>query len=143
MSHITEIETVVNDLDALAEAAKRLGGELVRDQKSYRWFGRWVGDTPAPPDLKVEDMGKCHHAIRIKGCNYEVGVTRKADGSFRLQFDYYDGALNRAIGGPKAPKLMQAYAVEKAKAEARRKGHLVMAERVLADGTIRLQLGVR
>jgi len=42
MSHIVEVNLLVQDLNALHRACHRLGLELVRGQQTYRWYGRSV-----------------------------------------------------------------------------------------------------
>ena len=65
MSHISKIELVIHSLEDLKEACRQLGFEFMENQKTYKWFGRWVGDTPLPEGVKIEDIGKCDHAIRV------------------------------------------------------------------------------
>lgn len=123
MSHVTEIKTEIKDLDALATAAEKLGMEFVRDQKSYRWYGQYVGDAPLPEGMTEADLGKCEHALRVKekpGA-YEVGVIKAKNGKgYTLLFDYWDegkGLMNHI--GDNAGKLTQRYAAEAAIKQAR------------------------
>ena len=88
MSHISKIELVIHSLEDLKEACRQLGFEFMENQKTYKWFGRWVGDTPLPEGVKIEDIGKCDHAIRVPGCAYEVGVIKRGD-HYILLWDYY------------------------------------------------------
>ena len=128
MSHISKIELVIHSLDDLKEACRKLGFEFVEGQKSYRWYGRWVGDTPMPEGINVEDLGKCDHAIRIPGCLYEIGVVKQND-RYILLWDYYSvGGLSEKIG-PNAGRLKQAYTVARVTKEARRKGYRVMEKK--------------
>jgi hypothetical protein len=141
MSHVSDIKVVVDDLDALAAAAARLGGELVLGQKTYAWWGRWVGDTPLPDGVSEADLGRCDHAIRFPGCTYEVGVTAIGDGTYKLQFDYWSsGGLAARLGGADAPRLVQAYGIERGIAQARALGYPVIGEEVEADGTVHVLL---
>lgn len=139
MSHIVKIETKIKDLVALKLACKSLGFEFVEGQRTYAWFGRWVGDTPMPEGLKVEDLGKCTHAIRVPGAKYEVGVMSTSSG-YELRWDYFSsGGLLARLGGQKAGRLVQAYAVEKTKREASRRGQVVKTQ-TLSDGSVKLTL---
>ena len=122
MSHISKIELEVKDLGSLERACSRLGLALVKDQKTFKWFGR-------------ED-GKCDHAIKVPGANYEIGVI-KGRTSFDLQCDYYDPAIEQTIGR-NGGLLKQAYAVERTKAEARRKGYTIIEKKT--DSGIRLHV---
>ena len=124
MSHISKIELEVNDLGTLGNACSRLGLELIKGQKTFKWFG--------------SEDGKCDHAIRVPKANYEIGVI-KAGNAFELQCDYYDQAIGKAIG-QKGGLLKQAYAVERTRAEARRKGYTVI-EKTTPQG-IRLQVQI-
>ncbi|TAK09316.1 MAG: DUF1257 domain-containing protein [Candidatus Manganitrophaceae bacterium] len=141
MSHITKIDIEVTDLTALKAACRRLGFTVVDGQKTYRWYGRPVGEAPLPEGLSIENLGRCDHAISIPGAEYEIGV-RAEKGGYRLLWDSYErGGLEQRVGKG-AGLLKQAYGIEKAKLEARRKGYSVYESRK-TDGaiTLRIQLG--
>lgn len=143
MSHITKIEIEVTDLAALKAACRRLGFTFVEGKETYAWFGRFVGDAPLPEGVSVEELGKCDHAIEVPGARYEIGI-RAQKGGFRLLWDsWVAGGLEQKIG-KNAGLLKQAYGIEKAKIEARRKGYSVYESRK-ADGsiTLKIQLGGR
>lgn len=141
MSHVATIDVVITDLQSLKDACKARGWVFVEGQRKYRWYGTWVGDTPMPAGMTKADLGKCDHAIKIPGCTYEVGVVRQPDDTYGLAWDYWGtGGLVKALGGQKAPKLVQAYATEKMKNEARRMDYALESEEVMADGTVRLRL---
>jgi len=123
MSHISKIELEVKDLTILSQACAQMGLCLIRDQKSYRWYG---------------EKAQCDHAICVPGADYEVGVVR-ADGHYELKCDFYDRQLAEAIG-KKGGLLKQAYAVAKTKIEARRKGCSVLERRT--ETGIRLSVRV-
>lgn len=144
MSHVCTIDLEVKDLDALAEAAKRLGLELVRGQTSYRWYGQHVGDYPLPQGFEKDDMGHCEHALRIPGSDtaYEVGVVRRRDGrpGYTLLWDFYAGGEGlQAKIGPGAKLLKREYAAVVAVRQAQRSGFRVNEVRQ-QDGSIRLLL---
>jgi len=123
MSHISKIELEVRDFEVLGAACKRLKLELVKGRKTFKWYGKAAG---------------CDHAIRVPGADYEIGV-RKAGGLYELNCDYYDPHIEKAIG-KQGGLLKQAYAVQKAKVEARKKGYSVM-ERQTRTG-IRLHVRI-
>jgi hypothetical protein len=116
MSHVVQMKIQISDLDALDRACRKRGLELVRDQKTYKWWGRSVGDYPIPEGFTAQDLGKCDHAIRIPGnqTSYEIGVVKSRTGpGYVLLFDFY-GQEQTLV--PKVGKdgglLGQAYATE-------------------------------
>ena len=66
------------------------------------------------------------------------GSTR-VNGIYELECDYYDRNIGKAIG-EKGGLLKQAYAVEKTKTEARRKGYSVIEKQT--DTGIRLHVRI-
>jgi hypothetical protein len=122
MSHISKIELEVKDLGALARACIRLGLKLVKGQKTFKWYG--------------QEDGKCDHAIKVPGATYEIGVI-KTGNALELQCDYFENAIGQAIGQT-GGLLKQAYAVERTKSEARRKGYIVIEK--TTDSGIRLHV---
>lgn len=109
MSHLVKIELEINDLSCLKKACKRLGFQFTDNQKTYAWYGR---------------SEKCDHAIKVPDCKYEVGVIKKGT-KYELMWDSYSvGGLNNKIGKD-GGLLKQAYAVERAKHEAIKKGYSV------------------
>jgi len=113
MSHISKIELEVRDLRTLRQACTRLGLNMLEGKKTFKWYG--------------QEDGRCDHAIRVPGASYEIGVV-KAGGAFELQCDYWDSAIGKVIGRP-GGLLKQAYAVERAKTEARRKGYSIIEKK--------------
>lgn len=110
MSHISDLAMAFNDLDALEKAAaSHHGGTLVRGATSYKWVGRWYGDSPVPRSLfgtnqqeylrvcslpyqeqkaYMENLlGKCAHKITFPGHTYEVGVV-DVEGNLLLVWDW-------------------------------------------------------
>src|SRR5690242_4399839 len=114
MSHVALIDIEVHDLDALQAVAEMLGMELRRDQKTYHWFGKHVGDYPLPAGFTKEDLGKCDAALVVKPDTkrtwtqnvalngkdvgpqfqpYEIGVAKAKDGrpGYVLLWDFWAG----------------------------------------------------
>ena len=112
MSHISKIELEVKDLGVLGNACARLGLELLKEKRTFKWYGK---------------EAECDHAISVSGADYEIGVMR-TDGRYELQCDFYDRNIETAIGN-QGGLLKQAYAVEKTRIEARKKGYSVMERR--------------
>lgn len=130
MSHISEIQTVIRDLDALASAAKELGLELMRGQQSFRGYeGRRYG---------------CLHALRLEGARqgaYEVGVVPASEdgGGYKLLWDKFQDDLPVRLGED-GERLQQAYAAAVTLKQVNAEGYRVMERSVRADGTILLKV---
>jgi hypothetical protein len=115
MSHTSQIELEVTDLGALEEAAKSLGLEYIKGQKTFRQF--------------AGQNGRCQHAIRVPNNSQamEIGVSETGrPGRFRLETDFY----NRGYGlqdfvGQDAMRLKQAYTTEYTKRQWKKKGFKV------------------
>ena len=167
MSHIVTIKTEFRSLPAIEAACRRLGWTFRPNQKTYQWFGQWMGDSPLPEELltpeilvqlknlnaaerskfMTEFMGNGDHAISVPGCSYEIGVLARADAQGRsrylLAYDYWSsGGLARAMPTKEGdPNLFaQAYAIEAAKLQAVLEGYSI-EEHTQNNGTIVLTLG--
>jgi hypothetical protein len=123
MSHISKIELEVKDLGILGQACRKLGLEFIKGQLNFRWYGK---------------KARCDHAIKVPGADYEIGVISRS-GRYELNCDFYDRNIEKIIGN-QGGLLKQAYAVEKTKIEARRKGYSVL-ERQTNTG-IRLRVRI-
>jgi hypothetical protein len=116
MSHIVVIETRVYDAAALIAACRRLG----------------VAE-PVHGNVRLFSGEATGLSVMLPGWRYPI-VVDTADGS--IKYDNYEGRW----GDPeKLGRLLQMYAVEKAKIEARKKGYCV-TEQARQDGSIVLQI---
>ena len=116
MSHLVTVKTQVKDAVALAAACRRLGlAEPVRETVQL-FSGQAIG-----------------LAVRLPNWQYPVVVDIEV-GS--VHFDDYNGAWGDRR---QVDQLLQAYSVEKARLEARKKGFSVN-ETALQDGSIKLQI---
>lgn len=151
MSHIATVDLEVHDLDALAEAAARVGLELVYGQETYRWYGTNVSNYPLPTGFTTADLGKCEHAIRIPPGDvpaggmrpYEIGIARRRDGEpgYLLLWDYWAGGYGlQERAGPNCEFLSREYAGITATREAMQHGFMLGDEQRFEDGSIRLEL---
>jgi hypothetical protein len=118
MSHIVNIKTKVTDPAALAAACRRLGL-----------------DEPVAGTAQLYSAEAAGLIVKLPGWLYPI-VADTATGEVR--FDNYGGCWGQRS---ELDKLLQMYAVEKAKVEARRAGH-GLTEQTLADGSIKLTLQV-
>jgi hypothetical protein len=127
LSHISKIELEIKSLDALIQACTRLGFTFVKNQKTYEWYGRWVGDSPLPQGITKEDLGTCDHAIKVPECSYEIGVVKK-NNTYQLLYDSWESRLIMAIGR-NAGILKQAYTTEVVRYDAKMKGYRIIEKK--------------
>ncbi len=139
MSHISKIELEIQSLEDLKLACKRLGFIFQENQKTYQWYGRFVGDSPIPEGINIEDLGKCDHAIKVPECTYEIGVVKRGSKYILLWDSWHTGGLEKKIG-PDAGLLKQAYTIERIRHEAKRKKYQV--KEIQNDQSMRLVLRV-
>jgi hypothetical protein len=118
LSHVVEIKTEIRDEAAVKAACTRLQIPTP-EHKTVRLFNATA-------------TGLC---IQLPGWSYPV-VANLATG--QLQYDNYNGHWGEQ---KHLNSFLQAYAVEKAKIEARKKGHSVSETR-LQDGSIRVTVRV-
>ena len=118
MSHIVTIQTQVRDPIAVSAACRRLGWPKAATGKAKLFNGEVEGVIVQVPDWRYPIV-----------CDTKTGT---------LNYDNYEGAW----GDPaRLDAFLQAYAVEKAKIEARKRGHSV-TEQPLANGAIKLTVHV-
>ena len=118
MSHIVTIKTEIHDPTALAAACRRLGlAEPVRG-KAKLFTSEAEGLIVNLPDWR-----------------YPVVIDTE---SRQIHYDNYQQQWGKQA---ELDRLLQAYAVEKARLEARRAGHTV-TETCLQDGSVKLTIQV-
>jgi len=118
VSHIVQIQTEVRDATAVRAACQRLGLAQPVHRKVRLFSAEATGLAVELPDWR-----------------YPV-VCDLASGQFK--FDNFGGHWGKQA---ELDRLLQAYACEKAKIEARKRGHSV-TEQPLADGSIKLTIQV-
>ena len=118
MSHIVSIQTEVRDAAAVRAACHRLGLAEPVEGKTRLFSGEVTGLAVKLPDWAYPVV-----------CDTVSG---------RIRFDNFNGLWGDQ---QHLDRFLQAYACEKAKIEARRKGHAV-TEQQLADGSIKLSIQV-
>ena len=116
MSHIVTIEAEVRDRLAVEAACRRVGLGPPTEGTAHLFSGEASGLLVQLPDWRYPVV-----------CDTSSG---------RLQYDNFGG---RWGAQEELDQLMQAYAVEMAKLQARRQGHGV-TEQELADGSIRVSI---
>ena len=115
MSHTVTIKTTITDIQAIQAACHRL--KLAQ---------------PTQGEVRLFDRIASGIGVQLDGWRFPICV--EPDGN--LLFDHFGGFW----GVPeKLDQFQQAYAVEKAKLEARKQGYQY-SESVMADGSIRLNV---
>jgi hypothetical protein len=118
VSHIVKIKTQVRDPAAVQAACKRLGLNEPVHGKTKLFSGRVTG-----------------LAVQLQGWHYPVVFDTT---TAQAHFDNFNGHWGDQ---KELDRFLQAYAVEKAKLEARKKGHSV-TEQALANGSIKVSIQV-
>ncbi len=118
MSHIVQIKTEVRDALAVQAACQRLGL-----------------DAPVLGTVTLFATEASGLLVRLTGWIYPVVFDTR---SGQVRFDNYGGRWGEQV---QLDRFLQAYAVEKTKIEARRKGHTVF-EQTLDNGSIKLTVTV-
>jgi hypothetical protein len=137
-SHVVSIKTEFRDLEAVKRACKELGLVFKENQKTIRWYGKFMNDYDGEDaayklGIKPEQYGTCDHAIEVPNSDYDVGLLRNPETKgYKLYFDFWGShgkAIQEAIG-KNGEKLLQYYAAAKVQMEAKLKGYLVQRKPV-------------
>ena len=133
MSHYSEVLIELTDEGCLVAALERLGfkGKVEVHKEAQVLYG-YQGDMRAQ---------KAHVIIRrqhVGPAANDLGFERQADSKYRVWVSEYDQKYNK-YDDAWMGRLKQAYGVEKARIEAKKKGYRV-SEHKLDDGRIRLVL---
>jgi hypothetical protein len=118
MSHVVQIQAEVRDPVAIRAAC-----------------GRLVLPEPVYGEAQLYNSRAIGWAVRLPGWRYPVVCDVEAA---KIAYDNFGGRWGEKR---QLDRFLQGYAVEKARLEARRKGHTV-TEQALADGSIKLVIQV-
>ena len=118
MSHIVEIKTEVRDPVAIRAACQRL-----------------TVPEPVFGEVKLFSTSATGWAVQLPEWRYPVVCDVN---TAKIAYDNFEGRWGEQVH---LDRFLQGYAVEKARLEARRKGHTV-TEQALADGSIKLTVSV-
>ncbi len=118
MSHIVKIESEIRDLTSLIAACRRLAIAEPRRETARLYSGEATGYCVHLPHWRYPVV-----------CDLENG---------RVTFDNFRGSWGEQV---ELDRLMQAYAVERTRLEAQRKGHC-LSESKMASGAIKLTIHV-
>lgn len=125
MSHMNVYRTAVFNLEAVAEACRRLGLTFAPHQTQARFYR--------------DQEDSCDHAILIPNSRHEVGLRKQDDGSYALVMDEYDQTL-KTLMGEQGHRFMQHYGIAAAILEYQQTpGIQFLGETTLENGTIQLQ----
>lgn len=116
MSHVVTIATEIRDLEALRAACRRLKLQEPTYETVQLFSAKATGQCVRLPDWRYPAV-----------CCLETG---------QIEFDIFEG---RWGSEGELDRLLQGYAVEKARIEARRRGHSLV-EQQLQDGSIKLTI---
>jgi hypothetical protein len=131
MSHYSEVSIEITDQACLVAALERLGfkGKVEVHQDAQPLYG-YMADRRSQ---------QAHVIIRrqhVGQAANDLGFECQANGKYRIWVSEFDGQHN-GYGEAWMGKLKQAYGVEKARVEAKKKGYQV-SEQKFDDGRIRL-----
>lgn len=116
MSHIVQIKTQVRDAAAVEAACRRLGLKMPLRRTAKLFSGEASGLT-----------------VELPGWQYPVVIDT---GSGKISYDNFGGRWGEQR---QFDAFIQSYAVEKARIEARKRGHSV-TEQKLPDGSVKLTI---
>jgi hypothetical protein len=81
MSHQTKIKSIIKDERAAIKAAKKLGFEVLKNQKWRVYSGM--------------SSRKADIVLRHKDCNFDLALIKQDDGTFEMSTDFYRTSRNR------------------------------------------------
>jgi hypothetical protein len=126
MSHWTEMQTEITDLEALRAACAELGLAVLDDVHARGFAGQ---------------RRLARYVIKCPG-RYDIAVDRdEATGHLKLNTDWWGGDVEKVVGKDYG-KLLQLYGVHKATAAAQAKRYRVTRQTNAATGAIHLTIHV-
>jgi len=131
MSHVGTVDCFVTDLADAAAGGEACGFELRQNQRSYTWYGQYVGDSQLAPGHDPATFGTCEHVLRLKDHregDYEIGLVPRVDGEpgWELLYDSWGpGSRIEARAGQRLAKLKDEIAAAASERVLRRQGYRV------------------
>ena len=119
MSHVVTVKTQIRDPAALTAACRRLGL-----------------DEPTSGTAKLFSGQATGLIVQLRGWRYPAVIDT---GTAEIRYDNYGGVWGQQSD---LDRLLQAYAVEKSRIEARKAGHGIVGEQTLPDGAVKLTIHV-
>lgn len=118
MSHITTVQTSINDVNMLDAAAKSLGLKLSESSIVRGYRGQ---RTTADVVWRVND-------------GYDVGAVKQSDGTYALVADWW------GTGYDLKEKLLNEYQIQKIARRAKIMGDRIKSKTTLPNGTVEIRL---
>ena len=122
MSHFTDIDTQINDIDALRDACGELKLKLEDNAEARGYAG---------------NRNHGEYVIRLNG-PYDVALNR-VDGTYKLTADFWNGHVEKELG-PGFGRLLQLYGTHKVMRDARHRGFRVKRTKQ-KNGNVMLKIG--
>lgn len=128
MSHTTSIRSIkIQSIPALEAAVAELAGKGIR-------VSLISNATPRAYYQGQQGMGKADYVIQLADAPYDVGIYKDGEnGGYEARTDFFMGSVEKILGArassqehvqqARMGKLFQAYAINAAQLEARRKGY--------------------
>jgi len=138
MSHISQIDIVITDVDSLRSAIAELKRNGVKCE---------LLENAVPRAYYSDQLPEAPFVVEVTNGDYDVGLYKTEDGkAYTAKCDFYKGSIQRELGIANATnnqsrlgKLYQMYGVHAATKQAIQQGYNV--HRInKPDGTIQLQV---
>lgn len=132
MSHFTNIQTQIKDINSLVKALADLGFKTVELCEAAQHLYGYEGDARAQTAEVI---------VRrqfIGGMSNDIGFKRQPDGTFEAVISEFDRLKYSQLW---LNRLTQRYAYHALIANAPNQGFLIESEETLEDGTLRVVLG--
>ena len=155
MSHIETVKGEYKDLSILEATllsySHPIYGKIIKkNKKTYKWYGKHVGDYPLPPGIKKEDLGKCDYCYGFEDESlYEIGVIERNNTYIPL-YDFWSldnspntqGGPLQTVLGDKGSHLIQDYTVNVIKSVCTEEGYVILSQSMDREGNITLEVEV-
>jgi hypothetical protein len=126
MSHVDKIKLKATDLECIKRALEALG-LVVEEAEKYKWYGRYMGDSPLLSGYTANDLGKCSYKAYIPGKPeaYEVGIALSKSGEgYDILWDSWLGGHGLVDKiGENGINFVREYAAQVAEKDYRREGY--------------------
>jgi len=127
MSHTTSVKSIkIVSIPALEAAVAELAAKGIKISLAQN-------ATPRAYYANQAGLGKADYVIKLGDAPYDIGLYKSEDGSYEARTDFFAGHIDRILGAKASKpenaqqarmgKFFQAYAINAAQIEARRKGY--------------------